>query len=233
MEFLWSKTTEYSAGDFGAHDALFVNGNTVYVPFRSVTENFQREIEFSALNAYTGAPMANTPPRKKIVALPTSRVSYEQKEYPFEPFDMTVRSKSVGGHIIEAYRNRRPLWRFKHWAYLYTDMIEKNGCLIFGTDGMGSRLYCVDILTGALVSETKTHYTGFYDFRAFNWHEDSLVVYGKNALTVLDPFTGKTVDEHKIPARYPYRSLLQVINGLAYCRVLTDDNTPTWLCFKL
>ena len=161
-------------------------------------------------------------------------VFYDRKEYTFG--NKVLRAKrfiNKESHVIECICEGKTLWEMRHWAYLCTEIIEKNGCVIFGTDGMGGRLYCVSLETGQVLSETKTHFSGFYDFRGFNWHNGNIVVYGKGTLCVINPFTGEVVDEHKIPSQFLYRSFLKVLNGKAYACVTTNSNAATLFCFKL
>ena len=188
------------------------------------------QIHYIELDKSNGVVASDVPQKMKIFDLPEQQ-RYDNRQFVFD--NKIIKSKSVGGKIIECLENGKNIWQFKHWAYLYTDIIEKNGCIIFGTDGMGSRLYCLDIQTGKILSETKTHFSGFYNYKGFNWHKENIVAYGKNSIIVINPFSGEILDEHKIPSKYPYRSFLQVINGYAYCCVLTNDNRPTIFCFAL
>lgn len=230
MEMLWTIETKYETFNAREYNEISVDGDIVYLPYSGEKEGDTRRINYIAVDKSTGRRIESIPIKVEAV-VPPEVISYGQKKYVFGDKEIRVTGAMAR---IECYQNDKLRWKFNAWAYLYTDIIEKNGCIVFGTDGMGGRLYCLDIETGRAVSETKTHFSGFYDFREFNWHKGNIVVYGKGTLVVVDPFTGEIVDEHKIPAKkYPYRSFLKVINGYAYCCVTTDDNRHSVICFAL
>ena len=228
MKLLWTLNAQYDKFDTSNFNHVIDCGDTVYIPFSGNEGDNEIHITFVQVDKQSGKLIDNSPQRQESFAL-FPNIYYTKKIYVFG--DKTVKYKSE--HYIECLQNGKPIWQFKHWAYLYTDIIEKDGCVIFGTDGMGGRLYCLDLNTGKLISETKTHFSGFYDYNGFNWIGDNLVVYGKGTLAVLNPITGEIIDEHKIPSKYPYRSYLQVIDGYAYCCVHTDSNDASVLCFEL
>ena len=228
MKLLWTIKTQYDKFDTSNFNHIIADGNTVFIPFSGIEGNNEIQIKYIQLDKKTGKLIDSAPQRQETYPL-LPNTFYTKKNYAVK--DKIIKYKSE--HYIECLENGKALWQFKHWAYLYTDIIEKNGCIIFGTDGMGGRLYCLDIQNGKLISETKTHFSGFYDFNGFNWYSDDLVIYGKGTLAVLNPFSGEIVDEHKIPTKFPYRSYLQVIDGYAYCCVHTDNNEASVLCFEL
>lgn len=227
MKLLWTLDTQYDAFNTSNFNHIIDDGDTVFIPYSGIIQDGKIQINFVKVDKQSGK-IDYAPQRQETYSLFPS-ISYSKKNYVFA--DKIIKYKSE--HYIECIENGKALWQFKHWAYLYTDIIEKNNCVIFGADGMGGRLYCLDIDTGKLLSETKTHFSCFYDYVGFNWYGDNLVLYGKGTLTVLNPFTGEIIDEHKIPSIYPYRSFLKVIDGYAYCCVQTDSNDASVLCFEL
>lgn len=230
MKCIWSIETEYEALRAGENRYVLDDGEIAWIPFSGMRETDKIVFQYLPIEKRTGARIETLPPKTGVFET-SQPVFYDQKTYRFG--SKIVRSETIGGQIIECREAGELVWKFRHRAYLYTDIIEKNGCIIFGTDGMGSRLYCVDLQTGHTVSETKTHFSGFYDHHGFEWYNGKLVVYGKGTLALLDPFTGEFADEWKIPTRYPYRSFLRVINDYAYCCVLTKTNRATVFCVAL
>lgn len=230
MKLLWSIDTKYTTFEMSEYNEIIDNGDVVYLPYSGEKVGNVINIQYITVDKITGQYNKNIPFKTESVIVPET-IFYSSRKYIFG--DKEIRIADTSRLILECWQNNNMLWRFKAWAYLYTDIIEKNGCIIFGTDGMGSRLYCVDLETGELISETKTHFSGFYDFREFSWHNGNLVIYGKNALTIINPFSGEIIDEHKIPTKYLYRCFLKVIGDYAYCCVTTDNNRPTILCFAL
>ena len=203
-------------------------GDAVLLPYSSDKKDNSVTVKYITVDKTTGQRIKNTPFKTENVPVPAS-VCYD-KRWIFG--DKEIRC-NTNERFIKCWSNDNILWKFTTWAWLYTEIIEKNGCIIFGTDGMGGRLYCLELETGKLISETKTQHSAFYDFRGFNWYNDNVVVYAKGVLAVVNPFTGEVVDNHKIPTKYPYRGLLKVLNGYAYCYVMTDNNHYSVICFVL
>lgn len=230
MKLLWTIETKYEPSYMDEYNEIIDSGDIVYLPYSGEKAENVRTIHYIAVDKVTGQYNKDFFSKTKSFTIP-KHIFYEERKYIFG--DKEICFADTSRLCIECWQNNNMLWKFKAWAYLYTDFVEKNGCIIFGTDGMGSRLYCLELETGKLISETKTHYSGFYDFREFNWHNGNLVVYGKNTLAVINPYTGEIIDEHKIPVKYLYRGFLTVINGYAYCCVVTDYNHPSIMCFAL
>lgn len=228
MRLLWAIDTQYDTSCGNDYNHIIDCDNTVFIPFRGSKQDGKISISYIQIDKKTGSQLGALPQRTETFDL-FPNIFYSQNIYNVG--NKTIKYKSE--HYIECLENEKVIWTFRHWAYLYTDIVEKDGYIIFGTDGMGSRLYCLDAQSGKLLSETRTHFSGFYDYSGFNWYKDNLVVYGKGTLTVINPFTGEIMNEHKISSKYPYRSFLQVLNGYAYCCVTTNCNQPTILCFKL
>ena len=228
MKLLWTIDTQYDTFCADKYNHIIDNGDTVFIPFCGKEEDEKISISYIQIEKNSGVRVDGKLQKIETFDLPHD-ISYTKKICRMG--NKVIKYKSE--RYIECQEDEKVIWTFKHWGYLYTDIIEKNGCVIFGTDGMGSRLYCLDAKTGKLRSETKTHYSGFYDYDSFNWYGENLVVYGKGSLAVLNPFSGEIIDEHKIPSKFPYRSFLQVINGYAFACVVTDNNQATILCFQL
>ena len=228
MKLLWTVDTQYDTFSCDKYNHIIDCKDTVFVPFCGTEENKKISITYIQIDKKTGKRIDSLPQRIETFDL-QYKILYSNKTYKIG--NKTIKLKSE--HYIECIENQKVIWTFKHWAYLYTEIVEKDNCVIFGTDGMGSRLYCLDAETGKLMSETKTRYSGFYDYDGFNWYKGNIVVYGKGTLALLNPITGEVVDEHKIPSKYLYRSFLKVIDGYAYACVLTNDNQPTIMCFEL
>ena len=228
MKLLWTVDTQYDSFCCEKYNHIIDSDGVVLIPFCGTERDKKITIEYIQIDKKTGRRIDCIPQRIETFDLIHDTLNSEKT---YNIGNKII--KSISEHYIECLENQKSIWKFKHWAYLYTEIIEKNNCVIFGTDGMGSRLYCLDTETGKLMSETKTHYSGFYDYNGFNWFGDNMVVYGKDTLIVLNPFTGDIVDEHKIPSKYLYRSFLQVIDNYAYACVLTNSNQPTIMCFQL
>ncbi|MDE7336861.1 MAG: hypothetical protein K2N32_01970 [Clostridia bacterium] len=232
MKLLWKCEPSRSlliGSTYNSLNKIIDCNDYIYVPSEATVVNNKAQISYVKIDKLNGSSYATE--KIEVFDLPPHKLYYDAKDYILG--NKIIKSKAMGGRTIECFENGTEIWKFKHWAYLYTDIIEKDGCIIFGTDGMGSRLYCLDIQTGKVLSETKTHFSAFYDYNGFNWHNGNLVVYGKGSLLILNPFTGEVIDEHKIPTKYLYRSFLQVINNYAYCCVRTNNNQPTVLCFAI
>lgn len=233
MKLLWKTETDYETNRGGDYARIIDDGDTIYVPRSGNRTNKKIAIRYIAVDKATGAINNNVPQRTETYNL-QDHISFDAKEY--RSGDMILRAKRFidkDSHVIECLQNGKTLWEFRHKAYLYTDITERNGRVIFGTDGLGSMLYCLDIATGTPLYEIKTHFSGFYDYKSFSFYKENLIVYGRGTLVAVDFTTGRIVDEYKIPRKYPYRSFLTVLNGCAYCCVLTDDNRSTVLCFEL
>ena len=230
MKLLWTLDTEFSHFNCDGHNFIIDDGDSVFIPYSGTKDSKKIKIEYIQIDKNTYKPVSDASRRVETFDV-VPHIFYEDKNYVFG--NRIIKSKENSGRIIECLEDGKVIWQFKHWAYLYTDILEKNGCAIFGTDGMGGRLYCLDVNTGKIISETKTHFSGLYEYNGFNWHNGNLVLYGKGTLAVLNPFSGEIIDEYKIPSKYLYRSFLQVIDGYAYCCVLTDHNQSTVFCFEL
>lgn len=206
------------------------NGDTVLLPCSSAENDNSILIKYITVDKFTGHRIENMSDKTETVPIPKSNICLE-KRWTFGDKEVRCRTSR---RFIECWRDKEKLWEFTTWAWLYTEVIEKDGYIIFGTDGMGGRLYCLELETGKLISEIKTQHSAFYDFGGFNWHNNNLVVYTKNKVAVVNPFTGETIDEHKISAKkYPYRSFLKAIDDYAYCCVTTDANEYSVMCFEL
>lgn len=225
MPFALCKSGYYEFGKF------VDNGNTVLLPCSSHEKGNSIIIQYITVDKTTGQRVESIPIKTESAPVLKRNISNLEKWWDFG--DKDVRCLTYG-RFIEGWRNDKKLWKFTTWAWLSTEVIEKNSCIIFGTDGMGGRLYCLELETGKVISEIKTQHSAFYDFYGFNWHNGNLVVYAKDAVAVVNPFTGEIVDAHKIPSKkYPYRSFLKVVNGYAYCCVTTDRNEYSVMCFDL
>ncbi len=88
-------------------------------------------------------------------------------------------------------QNGEILWEEKHQGYRYTPFEVKNGCVIFGTAGMGGGLYCYDLQNGTQRIALRTLGTTRYV-----WIGDCIACKGdKGQLILVNPFTGKIIDE--------------------------------------
>lgn len=230
MKLLWTIDLGYRPFNKDEFGNIVDNGDTVLLPCSSEEKDNSMLVKYITVDKTTGQRIESIPIKTETVPMPKGYVTSD-KRWTFG--DKEVRCTTYN-RFIECWRNGERLWKFTTWAWLSTDVIEKDGCIIFGTDGMGGRLYCLELETGKVISETKTQHSAFYDFRGFNWYNDNLVVYAKDKVAVVNPFTGDIIDEHKISLKkYPYRSFLTVINSYAYCCVMNDPNEYSIMCFAL
>ena len=230
MKLLWIIDLGYRPFNKGEFGNIVDNGDTVLLPCSSEEKDNSILVKYITVNKTTGQLIENAPIKTETVPVRKEYISFE-KRWTFDGKDISC---NTYGRFIEGLRNDKKLWKFTTWAWLSTEVIEKDGYIIFATDGMGGRLYCLELATGKVISETKTQHSAFYDFRGFNWHKGNLVIYAKDKVAVVNPFTGEIIDEHKISSRkYPYRSFMTVINGYAYCCVMNDPNEYSVMCFAL
>lgn len=137
-----------------------------------------------------------------------------------------IRSKN--SYFVECIENRSQIWQIRHRGFLFTDFIERNGCVIFGTDGWGGGLYSIELNTGNVLCDLNTGGTTFYD-----WHNGDIVLFAKNKLLKINPFTSRIIDEHPISKKFPYHTVIKVIDDYVYGVVFTNDNQGAVLCLEL
>lgn len=106
--------------------------------------------------------------------------------------------------VVMHYKNSRKyqclspdggvLWGEKHQGYRYTSFEVKNGCVIFGTAGMGGGLYCYDLQSGIKKIALRTLGTTRYV-----WVGELIACRSDNGrLILVNPFAGEVVDELRL-----------------------------------
>lgn len=148
-----------------------------------------------------------------------------EKEYKFDNIIIKVKS-GYCLHCIDYDGNE--LWKFRHHAWLYSEVERKGEYVIFATNGNGRRLYCLELETGKLVSEIQT--VNGEDYQWIN--EELMVVHSKNDLLIYNPFTGMVVDSFKRPNKHQYNNLLKVIDNKIYTIYYSDGNRSTVYCLE-
>ncbi len=101
------------------------------------------------------------------------------------------------------------LWEEKHQGYRYTPFEVKNGCVIFGTAGMGGGLYCYDLQSGTNKIALRTRGTTRYV-----WVGEYIACRGdKGQLLLVNPFAGEVVDEIRLDGMLTDESGITVGNN--------------------
>ena len=85
---------------------------------------------------------------------------FERDDFVFG--DYTISHSGEWGSVC--HKNNQQLWKRSLKGYLYTDMIQNQGNVTFGTSGQGGHFYSVNIDTGETVFDFNTKGTSkFFD----------------------------------------------------------------------
>lgn len=126
------------------------------------------------------------------------------------------------------------IWKFTHWAYLYTEIAEKDGCIYFGTGGMGARFYCLNLETGEKIYEIKAFDTPAYAIAGFEKPQNKLALFtAKNEITIFGKDNADILDKYKISKEFVFPRFLKIVGDRLYACVMDKQNRPTLLCFDI
>ena len=123
-------------------------------------------------------------------------------DYYFQNTHLTYNHRST----IECFdKNTNMLmWKIKIKGYLYTDIVFKEDCLIFGTAGNGGALYCVALESGTVLMEYSNG-----DASQFAWKENSIISRDtKGNLVQIDPYSHQILNELKLKNKLFYAPIL-------------------------
>lgn len=121
--------------------------------------------------------------------LPVKYIFSDSKTYEFG--DVSVKMKSSFIMECKEKSSKKLIWKLKLRAYLYTEIIEKNGVIYFGTDGNGKagRMYAVSLNTGEILWEYENHGTSNF----FLTEEGIILADADKNIVILNPDTGNQI----------------------------------------
>lgn len=110
----------------------------------------------------------------------------DAKTYTFGELEVAIPKKSTRKLVCKHKHSGETVWEFHFVAYLYTEIIEREGILYFGTSGWGGHFYGVRLADGALVLDINTRGT-----EHFTVHEGKIYMVGEGCgLLRYDPASG-------------------------------------------
>lgn len=153
--------------------------------------------------------------------------------------EFAVKSKYYFADKYLVYNQRSTLVCFdavtheKKWTatikgFLYTDIELVNNCLLFGTAGKGGAFYCIDLLTGHILTE---HING--DASSYAWQNSSVILKDKKGnIQEIDPFKATVLQTLILNDKLFYAPILvdkQYIYTTAYNK---KSNSAQLICLR-
>ncbi len=130
------------------------------------------EIHADSINEIGESPE----PHKQIYSENKTFIFGDYTVYMASEFIMESKLKSTGSVV----------WKLRLYAWLYTDIEEKDGVLYFGTAGHGGRFYGILLEDGRVIFNYDTGGTTWY-----GWHEKNVVMNDrKGDILLIDSKTG-------------------------------------------
>ena len=124
------------------------------------------------------------------------KVYNDAKTYTFQDLEVAIPKKSTKKLACRRKTDNAVLWEFRFTAYLYTQLVEHNGVLYFGTSGCGGHFYGIALRGGTLVADINTHGTEY-----FSLHEEKIyLVSERGDLLVYNPLK-KDLETFEMPDR--------------------------------
>lgn len=159
-----------------------------------------------------------------------------EKYYVEEAFDFgkcRIEHKGNCGYVCKT--NGIPMWEFRGKAYLYTDIVQWNNRVFFGTAGNSGYFYVLDIESGKNLVSIKTGGT-----RSFVQLGNLCYILSneKNAqLLCIDLSSGRTIGHCDLPGTATVNSKIAIVDNLI--QTITYDfagqipRSAIWSCIEL
>lgn len=157
---------------------------------------------------------------------------------PGLPMTYTVGDKTIesnyGRTLFCKDKSGNLIWKFTHWAYLYTKIAEKDGYIYFSTGGMGARFYRLNLETGEKYYEIKAFDTPSYAIAGFEKEQNKVALFtAKNEITLFGKDNADILDKYKISREFVFPRFLKIVGDRLYACVMDKQGRPTLLCFDI
>ena len=126
--------------------------------------------------------------------------------------------------------NGKELWNITLIGYLYTEIEYKDGNIIFGTSGMGSVLYTIELESGIIKRNDNNARASRY-----SWYNDTIILPDKKGnIQIVNPYANETIDNYKIKnGKLTDYSPIKIYENKIFTIAFNNKNRGKIVCIKI
>jgi hypothetical protein len=122
------------------------------------------------------------------------------------------------------------LWKISLVGYLYTKIECKNGHIFFGTAGMGSVLYTIELETG-IIKRNDNNVKAVH----YSWYYDTIILSDKKGnIQKINPYTNEVIENYKIKGwKLSDYSPIKIYDNKIFTIVYEKNHKGKIVCIKI